>query len=81
MFGVEFNYWCNFGIIVIEKMEEIANYIRKRIDEIKTNGDAVQNVVSSISPADELKKFKELLDAEIITQEEFDAKKKQLLGI
>ena len=31
--------------------------------------------------AEELKKYKELLDSGIITQEEFDAKKKQLLGI
>ena len=29
----------------------------------------------------ELKKYKELLDSGIITQEEFDAKKKQLLGL
>lgn len=34
-----------------------------------------------ISAADELKKFKELLDIGVITQEEFDAKKKQLLGL
>lgn len=33
------------------------------------------------SNADELKKYKELLDGGIISQEEFDAKKKQLLGI
>ena len=33
------------------------------------------------SNADELKKYKELLDSGIITQEEFDAKKKQLLGL
>ena len=33
------------------------------------------------SEADELKKYKELLDSGIITQEEFDAKKKQLLDI
>ncbi|MBE6686511.1 MAG: SHOCT domain-containing protein [Ruminococcaceae bacterium] len=33
------------------------------------------------SNAEELKKFKELLDSGIITQEEFDAKKKQLLGL
>ncbi len=33
------------------------------------------------SAADELKKFKELLDSGVITQEEFDAKKKQLLGL
>lgn len=39
------------------------------------------NTVSSASVADELKKFKELLDLGAITQEEFDAKKKQLLGL
>ena len=33
------------------------------------------------SAADELKKFKELLDMGVISQEEFDAKKKQLLGL
>ena len=33
------------------------------------------------SNADELKKYKELFDSGIITQEEFNAKKKQLLGL
>lgn len=37
--------------------------------------------VNEVSKADELKKYKDLLDDGIITQEEFDAKKKQLLGI
>ena len=36
---------------------------------------------SNIGNADELKKYKELLDSGVITQEEFDAKKKQLLGL
>ena len=36
-------------------------------------------VVTATSVADELKKFKDLLDMGVITQEEFDAKKKQLL--
>ena len=31
--------------------------------------------------ADQIKKYKELLDSGVITQEEFDAKKKQLLGL
>ena len=35
----------------------------------------------SISTADEIKKFKELADSGIISQDEFEAKKKQLLGI
>ena len=33
------------------------------------------------SCADEILKYKELMDDGIITQEEFDAKKKQLLGL
>ena len=32
-------------------------------------------------PVEELKNLKELLDMGILTQEEFDAKKKQLLGL
>ena len=48
----------------------------------QTVGTAPSPVSSSAcSAADELKKFKELLDLGIITQEEFDAKKKQLLGM
>ncbi len=38
-------------------------------------------ITNNVSSADELKKFKELLDIGVITQEEFDAKKKQLLGL
>lgn len=41
----------------------------------------VTNITQAQSSADEIKKFKELLDSGIITQEEFDAKKKQLLGL
>jgi hypothetical protein len=35
----------------------------------------------TFSPAEELKKFKELVDMGVITQEEFDKKKKDLLGL
>lgn len=38
-------------------------------------------IQAALSPADELKKFKELLDMGVISQEEFNAKKKQLLGL
>ncbi len=41
----------------------------------------VQTEPAQADPYAELKKAKELLDAGIITQEDFDAKKKQLLGI
>ena len=36
---------------------------------------------ATLGIADELKKYKELLDGGVITQEEFDTKKKQLLGL
>ena len=53
------------GLVQAAFYEEIMTNINK-----KTNADI-----------DELKKYKELLDSGIITQEEFDAKKKQLLGL
>ena len=59
--------------------EVIVAFIKKQIDEIKNA--PVGGVVQQISPAEELKKCKELLDLGIISQEEFDAKKKELLGI
>jgi hypothetical protein len=39
------------------------------------------NQIPQLSEADEILKFKNLLDSGIITQDEFEAKKKQLLGI
>ena len=62
-----------------EEAEIIVAFIKKQIDEIK-NAPASE-VVLQVSPAEELKKFKELLDNGIITQEEFDAKKKEILGL
>lgn len=38
-------------------------------------------IVQNSDEADQLKKYKDLLDSGVITQEEFDAKKKQLLGL
>jgi len=49
------------------------------------NGEAIPaaNIPAAhaASAMDELKKLKELLDMGIVTQEEFEAKKKQLLGL
>lgn len=59
-------------------MKEIYTFIDGRIRECK-NGQNKQAI--QVSSADELKKYKELLDMGAITQEEFDAKKKQLLGL
>lgn len=46
-----------------------------------SNSVALENNNQSVSNADELKKYKDLLDSGVITQEEFNAKKKQLLGL
>lgn len=60
---------------------EQALRIKQHIDNFIANPPA-QNatVIQQTSAADELKKFKELLDCGIISQEEFDVKK-QLLGL
>ena len=49
--------------------------------ELKAKNAPAVSAAPALSSADELKKFKDLLDAGIISQEEFDAKKKQLLGL
>ena len=76
------------GSVLNSQMKEVADYIRIKVEECKEEwtteqAKATQSGVpaSTISAADELKKFKELLDSGVITQEEFDAKKKQLLGL
>ena len=56
----------------------------KRSSLIAESKEAQQTVVNNIQEttnADELKKYKDLLDSGAITQEEFDAKKKELLGL
>lgn len=63
-----------------EKMREIAEFIKEKIAATKQNKNAPV-VTASVSSADELRKFKSLLDDGIITQEEFDKKKKELLGL
>jgi hypothetical protein len=50
-------------------------------EDIAKSKEPQSAVIQQASSADELKKFKDLLDAGVITQEEFDAKKKQLLGL
>ena len=61
------------------KGEEIRDYVEKRILELAKPQATV--VMQQTSAADEIIKFKNLLDMGVITQEEFDAKKKQLLGL
>ncbi|MBQ9941636.1 MAG: SHOCT domain-containing protein [Christensenellaceae bacterium] len=59
----------------------IKKYVEERIFERMNAPVGGNTIVQQTSAADELKKFKELLDLGIISQDEFDAKKKQLLGL
>ena len=47
----------------------------------KHEADKEKSAAGSLSPADEIKKYKELLDMGAITQEEYDAKKAKLLDL
>ncbi|MBE6806625.1 MAG: SHOCT domain-containing protein [Ruminococcaceae bacterium] len=71
---------------MLKNAEKIYSVINKLLIERQQNKQKevyvpVTQPSSQTSAADELKKYKDLLDAGIITQEEFDAKKKQLLGL
>lgn len=57
---------------------ELVNKIKEKIEELKSAPKAANG---QLSAADEIKKYKELLDSGIITAEEFEQKKKQLLGL
>lgn len=66
---------------IIQQAKEVVEFINQKIREVKAGTKAATTVIQQTSAADELKKFKELLDLGIITQDEFNAKKKQLLGL
>lgn len=63
----------------------------REFERIRSNPDAAAPVTTQagqagsqaagMDPYEELKKLKELLDLDIVTKEEFEAKKKQLLGL
>lgn len=59
----------------LDQAKELKALLEKLQYEMNSTGG------SQLSGADELKKFKELLDEGVITEEEFQSKKKQLLGI
>lgn len=61
--------------------DEISKQLVIRQSQNNKKGDTVIKQEIPQSNADELKKYKELLDSGVISQEEFDAKKKQLLGL
>lgn len=82
------------GVAVSTSSGKISFLIIKNADEIysvvsdllikrqqETNNATAKTNIQTVDEAEQLKKYKELLDSGVITQEEFDAKKKQLLGV
>lgn len=66
--------------IAIKNQEEILETINNLIINRQNKYNSKPEIVVS-NNADELKKYKELFDAGVITQEEFETKKKQILGL
>ena len=69
----------------ISALEIILDRVRAEVDGARQAAQYRQSerigVSENLSAADEIAKFKRLLDDGVITQEEFEAKKKQLLGL
>lgn len=77
------------GLFNATQDENTIMFSKKYNDDMKELHDYIDNysekpianeASQTKSVAEELKEYKELLDMDIITQEEFDAKKKEILG-
>lgn len=67
-----------------ERKKELRQRMREGHDllgEVEIIPEKTVDAAPAFSPADEIKKYKELLDMGAITQEEFDAKKRHLLNL
>jgi hypothetical protein len=64
--------------ILAQKMEKVNMFIQVKVEEAQAANKNQPGTV--ISVADEIIKFKQLLDQGVLTQEEFDKKKKELLN-
>ena len=88
---ITFESGLAFGIMTIDTIREKFNICLDKVsakkinEEIHTVLDSLKRISTdtngNISAADEIKKYKELLDLGAITQEEFDHKKKELLNL
>ena len=67
--------------VMFRKSEnETAKSIKEKIEQTQMDMNRPQAAVVASSPVDEIRKLKELLEDNIITQEEFDKKKADLLA-
>ena len=71
------------SFLAIKNADEIYKVVSNLLIERQQKKEQGTNSINTPKgdEADQLKKYKELLDSGVISQEEFDAKKKQLLGL
>lgn len=70
------------SFLLIKNRDKMYDTISNLIVERQNKETKAETVIKQeTSNADELKKYKDLLDGGVITQEEFDQKKKQLLAL
>ena len=83
--SLSFTFYIMLGILFLLAAVTLIGYKKAEAKGILDDNpkiyktEVVNNI--AISPADELSKYKALLDSGVITPEEFEAKKKQLLGL
>lgn len=68
-------------VVFNQKDNELVSNIRKKIEELLGAYRQPSVIHNQLSGADEIKKYKQLLDEGIITQEEFNKKKRDILNI
>ena len=77
--GQHFCEYC--GTEIIKKQIESKSIKEAETQLVDVTGQQISQPASNIGVADELFKLKQLVDAGILTNEEFEHKKKQLLGM
>ncbi len=66
-------------MMIIETTKKVAEIIIPKINELQSNIDTSPAYFNNVSNADEILKYKKLYDEGIISQEEFEKKKQELL--
>lgn len=69
----------NFEKLTAAELDRFVHFLKRQMD--KPNEATKKRKTPSIDGTEEIKKYKELLDLDIISQNEFDSKKKELLNL
>jgi len=74
-----FDILCSYKSSIINDIKETFENAINNYNE--NNNGTCKNVSKELSNIEEIKKYKELLDMDVITKEQFDTKKKELLNL